>query len=126
MHILMLNYIHLCTFCTQQYSTDNDDYDNEVKEYSQVIDVDTPTLNLCEGNLGLGEHNQKHQEVLTSYSIFHLATMLHYLQIKTSDNETPSTSDKYRTAQNFGGRKLWRIISNLPKFYPPNVMNSNS
>ena len=26
----------------------------------------------------------------------------------------------YRTAQNFGGRKLWRISSESPKFYPPN------
>jgi len=29
---------------------------------------------------------------------------------------------KYRIAQNFGGRKLWRIwrfIANPPKFYPP-------
>ena len=34
----------------------------------------------------------------------------------------------YRTAQNFGRTKLWRIwwtISNPPKFYPPNVVSSN-
>ena len=56
----MLNYKYLCTLCTQQYSTDDDDYDDEIKEYSQAIDVDTPTLNLSEGNLG--EHNQEHQK----------------------------------------------------------------
>ena len=30
----------------------------------------------------------------------------------------------YRTAQNFGGRKLsriWRLIANPPKFYPPKI-----
>ena len=30
----------------------------------------------------------------------------------------------YCAAQNFGGRKLWRISSELPKFYPPNSVNS--
>ena len=41
-----------------------------------------------------------------------------------------SYSSNYRTAQKFGERKLWRqiwwIISNPPKFYPPNIVSSNS
>ena len=40
-----------------------------------------------------------------------------------------ATYHSYCTAQSFGRGKLWRIwwtISNLPKFYPPNVVSSNS
>ena len=43
---------------------------------------------------------------------------------KLTWKEAYEVNHTYRAAQNFGGRKLWRISSEPPKFYPPNSVNS--